>query len=116
MIWERGIREGVMQCQQMVTLESCCEPEHCEDLATMYHARSGAAMCAEHTSNASKYALDGQWEVGDQRVPYPDGWEPAPGSEPAPPPALEAVHLDGDASSSGLVIERGSFDGLVIDR
>ncbi len=106
-----------MQCQQMVTIESCCDPEQCTELATMYHAVSGAAMCAEHTSNAEKYAVDGRWEVGDRRViPFPDGWEPAPGSEPAPPPELEAVHLDGGASSSGLVIERGSYDGLVIDR
>ena len=29
---------------------------------------------------------------------------------------FDAVHLDGGASNSGLVIERGSYDGLVIER
>ncbi len=107
-----------MQCQQMVTLDSCCEPEQCLESATIYHAVSGAAMCAEHASNAERYAVDGQWEVGAKTVPFPGGWKPVPGDEPAPTPApeLEAVHLDGAASSSGLVIERGSYDGLVIDR
>ena len=105
-----------MQCQQMVTIDSCCEPEQCPEPATIYHAVSEAAMCAEHASNAERYAVDGQWPVGAKTVPFPDGWEPVPGAEPAPPPELEAVHLDGGGSNSGLVIERGSYDGLVIDR
>ena len=107
---------GVMQCRQMVTIDSCCEPERCTELATTYHADSGAAMCAEHASSAERYAIDGRWEVGTKTVPFPDGWVPVPGSEPAPTPELEAVQLHGDASSSGLVIERGSYNGLIIDR
>ena len=46
-----------MQCQQMVTIDSCCEPEQCPEPATIYHAVSEAAMCAEHASNAERYAV-----------------------------------------------------------
>ncbi len=94
-----------MQCQQSVVIESCCDPVQCPDDATMHHPASGAALCPQHYSNGEKYALSGEWPVGKRSIPFPDGWEPVPGSVSAEPSPLAP---ESERTASGLYIERAS--------
>jgi len=103
-----------LQCQQLVTIDSCCDPQQCPEPASMHHPSTGAALCAAHFSNGAKYVVDGTWVVGTKTVPMPDGWESL--GEPAEAaPTLEAVTFD-EVRPSGLVIERSSLEasGLVL--
>lgn len=102
------------RCQQLVTIESCCDPERCPEPTKMVHADSGAALCESHYTNGAKYTVDGTWTVGTLSVPMPDGWALAPWAADAAP-ALEVVSLAGEVPS-GLVIESASLgaSGLVL--
>ena len=75
-----------VQCSQLVSIESCCDPEQCTVLATIISLDSGAALCEEHADNAHRYATDGQWDVGRGFVPFPEGWQSIDGA-PLPPKA-----------------------------
>jgi len=104
-----------MQCDQLVTIDSCCTPTQCVVSASWRHAESGLALCAEHYGNAEKYAFDNEWNVAGKQVPFPAGWaaveaEQADGSRSVLAPAEEVT-------ASGLVVESGrlSPSGLVIE-
>jgi hypothetical protein len=107
---------AVIQCQQNVTLESCCDPVQCPKAATMHRPESGDALCQEHYNNGVTYGISGQWYVATRAVPLPEGWEPVPPEEQteadAAAPTLEAV----EAGSGTLVVEHASLgsSGLVL--
>lgn len=105
-----------MQCDQLVTIDSCCNPTQCVAPGLWQHAESGFALCAEHYGNAVKYAFDGEWNVASKQVPFPAGWtaievdsavEASSGLTPAQ-----------EVRASGLVVESGPVtpSGLVIER
>jgi hypothetical protein len=102
-----------MQCDQLVTVDNCCNPTPCGKPAAWHHPASGLAMCAEHHGNAVKYVVDGSWNVAGKNLPFPEGWEPL--EEEAPAPSLIE---NAEVRPSGLVIETGSLSpsGLVIER
>ena len=103
-----------MQCDQLVTIDSCCTPTRCLEPATWHHAESGYALCAEHYGNAAKYAFDSEWNVAGKQVPFPAGWaavEAAPGTGRTSPLASTE-----EVTTSGLVVESGRLSsGLVIE-
>lgn len=100
-----------MQCQQLVTIESCCDPQQCPQLATMQHAVASAALCAEHYGNAVKYSIDNTWHVGRRAVPFPDGWTSIEAAEES----SAAAGLVGVVPASvGLIVEPASGSGLVL--
>jgi hypothetical protein len=105
-----------MQCDQVVTIDSCCNPTQCPEPAAWHHAASGFSLCALHYGNAAKYAFDNEWNVAGKQVPFPEGWaavEAAAAAASASP--LTAVE---EVRASGLVIGSGSLSssGLVLER
>lgn len=105
-----------MQCDQLVTIDNCCNPSQCPAPASWRHAESGFALCAEHYANAEKYAFDNEWNVAGKQVPFPAGWtalEVDRASEITSPLATTE-----EIRPSGLVVESGSLSpsGLVIER
>ena len=104
-----------MQCDQLVTIDSCCNPTQCSELASWHHAASGFALCAPHYANAEKYAFDHEWNVAGKQVPFPEGWAALEGASAAPPSLLVPTE---EVRPSGLVVESGSLSpsGLVIER
>jgi hypothetical protein len=104
-----------MQCDQLVTLDNCCNPTQCVERASWRHGDSGFVLCAEHYGNAVKYAFDNEWNVAGKQVPFPAGWaalEPEP-ADGASSPLAEAEKV----TASGLVVESGQLSpsGLVLD-
>lgn len=105
-----------MQCDQLVTIDNCCNPSQCGKPAAFHHAASGLSMCAAHHGNALKYGFDGEWNVAGRQVPFPEGWEAvAAGVEAASASVLTPAE---EVRASGLVIETGALSpsGLIIER
>jgi hypothetical protein len=105
-----------MQCDQMVTIDSCCNPSQCAASAAYQHAALGLGLCAEHYGNAVKYAFDNEWNVAGRQVPFPAGWTSVEvASEAGSPSSLVSVE---EVRPSGLIVESGSVtpSGLVIER
>ena len=105
-----------MRCDQLVTLDSCCNPTQCVEPASWAHAESGFALCEEHYGNAVKYAFDNEWNVAGKQVPFPAGWAAVEVDRTAE--ATSPLAPTEDVRPSGLVIESGSLSpsGLVIER
>ncbi|MEZ4501183.1 MAG: hypothetical protein R3C39_00955 [Dehalococcoidia bacterium] len=103
------------QCQQLVTIDNCCDPQQCPEPAAMRHEPTGAMLCASHFDNGAKYNVDGTWVVGTTTVTMPDGWEPLDQDVVPAAPTFEAVSAV-DVRPSGLVIERSVLEssGLVL--
>ena len=81
----RAVREVHVICNQLVTIDNCCNPTQCGEPASHQHAPSGLALCAKHYGNAEKYCIDGTWTVGSSAVSFPEGWTAvAPASLPPP--------------------------------
>lgn len=96
-----GDVSNLVRCQQIVTADDdCCRDEICAAPATWVLRSSDSALCDEHEANARRWSGGETWRVGTTEVPYPEGWERAPGAPPAP-----AVNEAG-VPPSGLVIER----------
>ncbi|MSP22733.1 MAG: hypothetical protein EXR66_06920 [Dehalococcoidia bacterium] len=104
-----------MQCDQLVTIDNCCNPSQCAELASWRHAESGFALCTEHYGNAVKYSFGNEWNVAAKPVPFPAGWTAIEAQADAAAPSLPAPAEE--VRPSGLVIESGSItpSGLVIE-
>jgi hypothetical protein len=105
-----------MQCDQMVTIDSCCNPSQCAESASWHHAGSGFSLCAAHYGNAVKYAFDNEWNVAGKQVPFPEGWAAVEVELAAEPASV--LTPTAEVRASGLVIESGSLSpsGLIIER
>lgn len=104
-----------MVCNQLVTIDNCCNPTECGQPASHRHAPSGLGLCATHYGNAEKYSSDGTWTVGSASVSFPEGWSAV---APDAPSAASLLTPAEDVRPSGLVIETGALSpsGLVIER
>lgn len=105
-----------MQCDQLVTIDNCCNPTQCPEPASWHHAESGFALCAAHYANAVKYAFDNEWNVAGKQVPFPTGWAAIEGERVIE--ASSTLTPAEEVRPSGLVVESGSLSpsGLVIER
>ncbi len=104
-----------VQCDQLVTIDNCCNPSTCGQPAAWQHVASGLALCAAHHGNAVKYGVDGEWSVAGKLLPFPAGWVALAVAADAPASLLAAPD---EVRASGLVIESGSLSpsGLIIER
>ncbi|MFN8639446.1 MAG: hypothetical protein U0360_08300 [Dehalococcoidia bacterium] len=104
-----------MVCNQLVTIDNCCNPTECAKPASHQHAPSGLALCGVHYGNAVTYSSDGTWTVGSAIVSFPEGWSAVPSEAPSAASVLTPTE---DVRPSGLVIETGTLSpsGLVIEK
>ena len=105
-----------MQCDQLVTIDNCCNPSQCENQAASHHAASGLSLCAQHYGNAVKFCIDGSWNVAGKQLPFPEGWVTV--EEGAETTGASMLTSGEQVRASGLVIETGTLSpsGLVIER
>jgi hypothetical protein len=104
-----------MRCNQLQTIDGCCNPTQCEADAIAVHGESGLGLCATHYGNAEKYCIDGTWSVGTQLLPFPEGWSLLePSSEGDEASVLAPAE---EVRASGLIIEKGTLSpsGLYLE-